>query len=828
MPKVSFPILPAEVLDHIADAVLVLDSDGMLVYLNEPARQLVPIHCASFVNSCMPGEREELVKALETAQISSNVAHITIHHKMADDTSQLVRWSLRWQPQHASWYCTGHCVQDELLSEERLQRALSKIGVACFGYDVFSDNITYFSANINQLFGLPSGTRFDAAQFWSLMHPGDRERMRKEFDATHDNPAQTQHQFRVVHPDGKIVYLQHFRELHYDALGRHCRTESTLQDVSNAMLSLQALLKSEKRYRALVSGGSDLVGIVAPSGHYIYVGTSVTHLLGYFPGELVGRSAFEFIHPNDEPALLQQLQQVLDQKTLQFAPFRFRNKAGEWRWMDTHVTNLVDDPAVQGLVVNSRDITEEKMRNDKLQELSLIAEKSTQAILVTDDRHRITWVNKAFCTLSGYAPEDVSGKLPQEIFSSVQMTAEGHDSIQQQLDKGVSLHQEMYCVARDGRPYWIHLHIQPVYNEARLQMQYIAIGKDITERKFAEAELARSEQKFKALVQEGSDLIVIVDEGGHFTYCSDNVGKVMGYDNSELLHQPLLHFIHPDDVAETLAGIQRVITGQPLKGVRHRFRRKDGQYVWLESKGTNHYSNPLIGGMIVNARDINSQIALQQKLEAAEKNKQKAVTSAVIKAQESERSKLGLELHDNVNQVLTTVKLYNEMYLSGYCEDRSLLERSSKYLQECINEIRSISKRLSAPTLGKITLHDTVNDLVESINLTNKLQIRYFSEGLIDLNPSEDLHLGVYRIIQEGLNNIIKYAQANMAEIRLEYYDNLLHLMIADDGKGFDISAKRSGIGITNMKTRAENLNGVFSIHSKVGEGCLIEASFFV
>ncbi|SHF98123.1 PAS domain S-box-containing protein [Cnuella takakiae] len=817
-----------EMLDMISDALVVVQQDGMPVYCNSAARMLLPegvlLGAENFYTLFPAQDQDKMLHAFKLAQLGNPVP-VTPSFSSAQTSSQTICWTVRWQPAKGVWYCIGRGI-DAPASGSRLQRSLCITGVAGFDYDRLADVFTYISPNINILFGLPPATTFDLAAFWERVHPDDVERMRGELYATEGQPARTQHQYRIVHPDGRLVYIQHYRELHYDAAGKHSRSENTLQDVSSGMLSLQALLKSEKRYRALVSGGSDLVGIVAPQGQYIYVGASVTHLLGYFPGELVGRSAFELIHPDDLPALQQQLEKVLPEKSIRFAPYRFCNKAGEWRWMDTRVTNLVDDPDINGLVVNSRDITEEKIQTDKLHELSLIAEKTSQAILTTNHHHRITWANKAFCDISGYSVEEVLGKMPQELFSSANTEVEQHDNIQLQLELGQSLHQELFCHSKDGKPYWMNLHIQPMYNEARQQLQYIAIGKDITQRKEAEAELARSEQKFKALVQEGTDLIVIIDEVGNFTYCSDNVRKAMGYEAHELLHKPLLQFIHPQDVESTLAGIHRVKTGQQLQGVRHRFRRKDGQYVWLESKGANHYDNPLIGGMIVNARDIDRQVELQQKLDAAERSKQKAITSAVIKAQESERSKMGLELHDNVNQVLTTVKLYNEMFLSGYCEDRSLLERSSRYLQECINEIRSISKRLSAPTLGKITLHDSVHDLVESINLTNKLQISFHPVGIFGLQIAEDMHLGIYRIIQEGLNNVIKYAQAGTAEIRLEFTDGLLQLVITDDGKGFDTSTRSTGIGITNMKTRAESLNGIFQLRSAPGAGCTIEVSF--
>jgi len=217
---------------------------------------------------------------------------------------------------------------------------------------------------------------------------------------------------------------------------------------------------------------------------------------------------------------------------------------------------------------------------------------------------------------------------------------------------------------------------------------------------------------------------------------------------------------------------------------------------------------------------------LQQKLDQEMIGKQREITSAIIRAQETERSQIALELHDNVNQLLTTVKLYNETFLAGAVQDKELLVKSNQYIQECITEIRNISKRLSMPTLGQISLQDSITELVDSINTMGSLTVEYCLE---DTNPeliSEDLHLAIYRIIQESLNNILKYARAQKVFIKVKNCPESLILTIGDDGVGFDVNARRSGIGITNMKTRAEQLNASFSIESAPGKGCKIQICF--
>lgn len=224
---------------------------------------------------------------------------------------------------------------------------------------------------------------------------------------------------------------------------------------------------------------------------------------------------------------------------------------------------------------------------------------------------------------------------------------------------------------------------------------------------------------------------------------------------------------------------------------------------------------------IANLQALNEEIKKQKAArEEEQKQRHKLITEAVIRAQENERSLIGLELHDNINQVLTTVKLHNEMVLEGIGDAKTILPRTLKYLQDCINEIRSLSKRLSAPTLGKISLEESVKDLIDSINTTSKIKITHRISGLDNQILKKELHIGVYRILQEQLNNVLKHADASEVFIQLERSEDSIHLSVTDNGKGFAMQNNKSGIGLVNMQTRAESLNGTFNLKSQPGRGC--------
>lgn len=706
----ALAIDPAKLLSSIVDVICAIDLQGIFRYVSPSSQQLFGYDPDEMEGECFrffihPDDLERTVQVIAQRTGDCKTSNFENRYIHKNGAVVPVIWSGRWDEADGLLYCVARDGSEKSEIAQRLLKAQYMARIANYEYDVVNGQYTYTSDTLFDIFSLDRNIhpQFTSELFWKMVHPDDLEMVREniqQLDQRNDGLLE----YRIVCPGDRVVYISRLREVIRNADGRPVKTVGTIQDITDRKISELAVQQSEERFRSLVQNGTDMIAVIDPQGHYSFVGSNVEQLLGYTPEELNSKNAFAFIHPDDVNEVLPALQQVVSLQRVMAPPFRFLHRNGEWRWVESTVTNHLDNPAIRGLVVNSRDITEKKRQEDDLRE---------------------------------------------------------------------------------------------------------------------------SEQRFKALVKNGSDLIVVINDRGSLAYCSDNAARLLGYSQEELTGSNVFGLIHPDDLHKVMLEMDMVLKDPAnAKGVLHRFLHKNGDWVWLETKGTNHLLTQSIQGVLVNSRNITDRVKLQKKLNREMLNKQKEITSAVIRAQEMERSQLGLELHDNVNQILTTVKLYNEMYLTGYMQDKELLVKAIQYTQDCINEIRSISKRLSAPTLGRISLQDSVRELVDSINLTKRLEVIYVPKGVDACCVSQDLHLAVYRIVQEGLNNIIKYSQAQMACIELFRRPGRLCLRITDNGQGFDTTARRMGIGITNMKTRAENLHGEFLLKSEPGKGCEIEISF--
>jgi PAS domain S-box-containing protein len=228
--------------------------------------------------------------------------------------------------------------------------------------------------------------------------------------------------------------------------------------------------------------------------------------------------------------------------------------------------------------------------------------------------------------------------------------------------------------------------------------------------------------------------------------------------------------------------------------------------------------------MLVLANDVTRQIELQNQLIEEKIVRQKEIAKATIDVQEKERNEIGRELHDNVNQILTSAKLHLECMVNGSAEKHKNI--GINLINTAIEEIRKLSKSFVPPSLKDIGLIPSVEDLLETIKATQAIEFEFSCDDFDENHVDNGLKLTIYRIIQEQTTNILKYAEASKIRIELVKQKNRLSLKISDNGRGFDVTQHRKGVGITNMMNRADIYHGDLTIESLPGKGCTLNVVF--
>ncbi|MEP7155813.1 MAG: histidine kinase [Betaproteobacteria bacterium] len=234
---------------------------------------------------------------------------------------------------------------------------------------------------------------------------------------------------------------------------------------------------------------------------------------------------------------------------------------------------------------------------------------------------------------------------------------------------------------------------------------------------------------------------------------------------------------------------------------------------------------------VISHEDITERILAHAALRDTN-NRLQAVSRRMLSIQEEERRSLARELHDDIGQSLTALKIGLHRLESRVPPDnRELLSECLAVADSTLDKLRDLSLRLRPPQLDQLGLHDALGWLVERQQAATGVAIDYQCTGFDERLPPE-LEIVCYRIVQEAFNNVARHANASQVNLHLDLSHPLLTLTIRDDGVGFDMDAtkkkavKSGSLGLTNMEERAQLVGGTLNIHSAHGEGTAIQVAF--
>ena len=347
------------------------------------------------------------------------------------------------------------------------------------------------------------------------------------------------------------------------------------------------------------------------------------------------------------------------------------------------------------------------------------------------------------------------------------------------------------------------------------------------ERKKILQKVVENYERYNTLIKATNDTIWDWDLRTNEILWNEGITTIFGFKAIDVQNTVEWHNqkIHPDDRERVLQKIDQCIhEGEDQWQEEYRYLSAAGTYRSVFDRGyilrtDQHKPYRVIGAMM----DITERKKMQEELMRSQIETQKLITQITIQTQEQERREIGRELHDNINQILATAKLCVDMALNDEDVRKELLAKSYENISKAINEIRSLSKNLVPPSLGDIGLKEALLEMIENMTVSPELHIRIRANDQHIETLSNNKKLILYRIVQEQMNNIVKHARATHADIELKTSRKKAHLVIKDNGIGFDPRQKAKGIGLNNIVSRVEMQNGNMEIISSSGQGCVLK-----
>jgi len=281
--------------------------------------------------------------------------------------------------------------------------------------------------------------------------------------------------------------------------------------------------EAEERFRALVANSSDIITVLEPDGTWRSSSAAGTRLLGYEEGFDPEGGIFSLLHPDDVEKATTAFQEVLHgARTEEPVVLRVRAADGSrWLYLETVARNLVDDPAVRGIVINSRDVTERVQAEQRFQAL---VKNATDIIMVVEvgDGPRVAWASPSMESALGYDPEELIGTDPLDLIHPDDLAAMFEASAHA-VDTGVALPIEFRAVAKDGSVRFFETITTDLTDEPTVQA-FVSNARDITDRRRAEQQA----RELTEVLEQSNEIVVLSDPSGHVVYANQRAREFLG------------------------------------------------------------------------------------------------------------------------------------------------------------------------------------------------------------------------------------------------------------------------------------------------------------
>jgi len=459
-------------------------------------------------------------------------------------------------------------------------------------------------------------------------------------------------------------------------------------------------------------------------------------------------------------------------------------------------------------------------RKETEKELSDVYARITDGVVAFDSNWNYTYMNNSAGVMMERDPVQMIGKNVWIEFPHLA----GSD-IEQAYFKAMEK-QEVITLEQYFAPYDIwYLHM--IYPSPNALSVFF---KDISSKKINEQKIEESELRFRTLTRNAPVGIFETDAKGLTTYVNETWMQFTGMQFEEALGEGWLNAVHPDDKKKLITGWYNKSEKSETSVSEYRLIDKKGTEIWVNGNAVPVIddSGTVTGyiGTISNVSSIKkSEQVLQERTEQL-----KELSTHLQNIREEERMNIAREIHDELGQQLTGLKMDIAWLMKKAGQDDPAVKAkfvdTLSLVDGTVKSIRRIATELRPSIIDDLGLNAALEWLVSEFSERLNIDIQ-FKNDFDDKNIRPDISIGLFRILQESLTNIAKHANANKVLITVKKIDEAVHLSVADDGVGFDNNGgqRQRSFGLLGIRERTYMLQGEYEIFTEPGEGAKIKVS---
>jgi PAS domain S-box-containing protein len=640
--------------------------------------------------------------------------------------------------------------------------------------------------------------------------------------AAHSFPAMD---LELIRPDGSKRWIHTTFDTTRNKAGVITRLRGVSQDITEEKKTRDQLRENQERMNAIVNSAMDAIVSVDEGQQILLFNAAAEKMFQCLAVEAIGMPLDRFIPTPFRPIhKTDPFQFGLNVSTDygHFGSLYALRSNGEPFPIEASISET-ENSGKKLFTVIIRDVTERLRAETTLREseerFRRVVEHIGDALAVDDVGGRILFANDRFLSLFGVQYKDADGismedYVPREYFPEWQSRHE-----RRMRGEQVPSHLECECVRHDGTKVWLDIEIVSIKNQEGKIVGSQKLLRDISERKRAEQALRESEERFRLVANSAPVMIWMSGPDKLCNYFNKPWVDFTGRPFDAELGHGWVKGVHPEDSDECLRKYVDAFDKRQVFEMEYRLRRHDGEYRWLLDIGVPRFNaDGSFAGYIGSCLDITERKVAEEAMSS--------IGRRLIEAHEEERTWIGRELHDDINQRLALLAVELDRVTQHASEDvGAQVRHAQERITQIARDVQSLSHRLHSSKLEYLGLAKAANSFCRELSEQSNVKIHFKHADIPHTLPKE-VSLCLFRVLQEALQNATKYSGVRDFSVELYGTPESLELTVTDSGKGFEEqeASTRHGLGLISMRERLQLVRGELSVKSRPGAGTTIYA----